>query len=210
MDMTTYEHAMFGATLALALGCHRNRERMLIVVAGAAAALPDWDALSLAFGATSYAKVHRVWGHNLLVASCTGALVGGFGYLCHRSTRARRAAAHFWPQSDASDPIFAFSARCLTKYVIVGLIASLSHLPADLVYSGSPQMNSWPIQLLWPFSAQGWVWPLVAWGDITTTLIFAGEMFALYRWPQRARVIAGLTLLGVHGHIGFCWLVHGA
>jgi membrane-bound metal-dependent hydrolase YbcI (DUF457 family) len=206
--MTTYEHAMFGVTVALALGCHRNREWMVVAVAGTAAALPDWDALSLALGATSYAKVHRVWGHNLLVASCTGAMVGAFGYLCHLSTRARRAAAHFWPKSDGSDPISPFSARRLTKYIIVGLIASLSHLPADLVYSGHPQMSSWPIQLLWPFSAQGWVWPLVAWGDITTTLIFVGEMFALYRWPQRARVIAGLTLLGVHGHIGFCWLVH--
>ena len=207
--VTTYEHAMFGGTVALALGCHRNREWMLVAVASAAAALPDWDALSLAFGATAYATGHRVWGHNLVVASATGALVGGFGYLCRLSPRVRRAAVHYWPQAETSDLIVPFSGRRLTKYIIVGLIASLSHLPADMVYSGHPQLRSWPIPLLWPFSDQGWVWPLVAWGDITTTLIFIGEMFALYRWPQQARGIAGLTLLGVHGHIGFCWWIHG-
>jgi membrane-bound metal-dependent hydrolase YbcI (DUF457 family) len=199
---------MFGATLALATGCHRRREWMLVAVAGLAAALPDWDALSLAFGANAYAKVHRVWGHNLLVAGCTGALVGALGYVCYLSTRLQRTAARMWPQANTFDHKFRFSGQGLLKYVTMGLIASLSHLPADLVYSGHPQMSSWPIQLLWPFSAKGWVWPLVAWGDITTTLIFVAEMFALYRWPTRAQVIAVMTLLAVHSYIAFCWLVH--
>jgi membrane-bound metal-dependent hydrolase YbcI (DUF457 family) len=200
---------MFGGTVALALGSHRHREWMLVAVAGAAAAMPDWDGLSLALGSTAYAIGHRVWGHNLLVASATGALAGGFGYLCRLSTRVRRAAVHYWPQVETSVFADRFSGRCLTTYIIMGLLASLSHLPADMVYNGHPQMQSWPVQLLWPFSAQGWVCPLVAWGDITTTLIFVGAMFALYRWPRQAQGIAGLTLLAVHGYLGFCWLIPG-
>ena len=83
---------MYGATVALALGCHRNREWMLVAVASAAAALPDWDALSLAFGATAYATGHRrVWGHNLLVASASDKALGdGFGRLCSRAGDAGR------------------------------------------------------------------------------------------------------------------------
>lgn len=56
--------------------------------------------------------------------------------------------------------------------------------------------------LLWPFSEQRWVWPLVPWGDLGTTLIFVSEMFALYRWPTRSRAIAAVTLLTLIGYIG--------
>jgi hypothetical protein len=202
---------MLGVTLGLATGCHRRREWLLVAVAGVAAALPDWDGLSLAFGADAYSRVHRAWGHNLLVAGTTGALVGAAGYLCHLSMWVQRATVRLLPKSEAAaDPVPpAFSALKLAKWLIVGLLASLSHLPADLVYSGHPQMRSWPIQVFWPFSDQGWVWPLVAWGDLTTTLIFVGEMFALYCWPKRAQLIAVATLLGVLGYIGCCWLFRG-
>src|SRR4051794_24736441 len=58
-------------------------------MAGAAAALPDWDGLSLAFGPAAYSAAHRVWGHNLLAALLGGGLVGALGYLCHHSARVR-------------------------------------------------------------------------------------------------------------------------
>jgi membrane-bound metal-dependent hydrolase YbcI (DUF457 family) len=204
--VTIFEHAMLGSTLALALGCRRRHGWALVVVAAVAAALPDWDGLSLAFGVIAYAKVHRVWGHNVLIASIVGATAGGLGYLVQRASRFRRATVRLWPRLAASEPIPPFSGFRLACWVVVGMLAALSHLPADLVYSGNSQMRSWPVQLLWPFSDQGWVWPLVAWGDLTTTLIFIGAMFALYRWPGRAQVIAGLTLLLVHGYVGLCWL----
>jgi membrane-bound metal-dependent hydrolase YbcI (DUF457 family) len=207
--VTTFEHAMCGASLALALGCVRKDGWALIAVAGVAAALPDWDGLSLALGAETFAKVHRVWGHNLLVASCTGAVVGGLGYLCYLSMRLRRATIQIWPKSGATEVIPPFSSLRWAKWILVGMLASLSHLPADMVYSGSRELRSWPLQLLWPFSEQGWVWPLVAWGDLTTTVIFIGEMFALYLWPRHAQAIALLTLLCVHGYIGFRWLAGG-
>ncbi len=79
--MTTYEHAMLGGSLALVLGCQRRHGWGLIAAAALAANTPDWDALTLAFGGWAYAQAHRVWGHNLLVASCTGILVGLLAYL---------------------------------------------------------------------------------------------------------------------------------
>jgi membrane-bound metal-dependent hydrolase YbcI (DUF457 family) len=193
---------MGGATLALAAGCLRKHGWALIVMAGVAAALPDWDGLSLALGADSYAKAHRVWGHNLLVAGMTGALVGGLGYLSYLSTRARRAAIQLWPQSRLAAASPPFSMLRLVTWIVVGTFASLSHLPADLIYP-------WPVQVLWPFSERGWAWPLLAWGDLLITAIFIVEMFALYRWPRRPQVIAVLTLLAVLGYIGFRRLIGG-
>jgi membrane-bound metal-dependent hydrolase YbcI (DUF457 family) len=206
--MTTYEHAMLGATLALAVGCHRRREDWLLVaVAGAAAAAPDWDGLSLAFGAEAYARAHRTWGHNLLAASVAGLAVGAAGYLCHLSARVQRAVARMRSKSSPADIVVpAFSCRGLARWAVVGWLAALSHLPADLVYSGHPQLRSWPIQVFWPFSTEGWVWPLVSWGDLTTTFLFIAEMFVLYRWPKHAQLIAVLTLVLVHAYVGWCWL----
>jgi membrane-bound metal-dependent hydrolase YbcI (DUF457 family) len=204
--VTIFEHAMCGATLALALGCQRRYGWALVAAAGAAAALPDWDGLSLAFGAAAYAQGHRVWGHNLLVAGTTGAIVGGLGYLCYLSTQVRRAAVRLRSPPGMVNIPPPFSARHLAAWILICICASLSHLPADLVYSGHPRMMSWPLPLLWPFSERTWVLPLVAWGDLTTTLIFVAEMFALYRWPGRAQVIAVLTLLAVMIYVGICWL----
>lgn len=207
--MTTFEHAMCGATLALAVGCLRKHGWALIAVAGAAAALPDWDGLSLAFGAEAYARGHRVWGHNLLAATATGALVGGLGYLGYLSTRVRRATIRLMPKARIPEAPPPLAASRLTTWVVIGVFAALSHLPADMVYSGGGGLQSWPVQVLWPFSEQGWVWPLVAWGDLATTLIFIVAMFALYRWPRRAQLVAVATLLAVQGYIGFCWLTGG-
>ena len=42
---------------------------------------------------------------------------------------------------------------------------------------------------------------MVAWGDLGATLIFVVEMFALYRWPGRARPIAWLALIAVGAYV---------
>ncbi len=94
-----------------------------------------------------------------------------------------------------------FSTRSFLVWIAVSLLAAASHLAADLLFSGTPQAN-WPIMLLWPFSRQGWAVPVVPWGDIVATLLFVAEMFALYRWPARDRVLALGTLLAVAAYVG--------
>lgn len=203
---------MLGGTLALAVGSVRRQGWGLVFVAGLAAALPDLDGVSLAFGAEAYARVHRTWGHNFLIAGCSGALVGGVGYLVCQSAQARRATLRLWPSSFPSiseAPAQTFCRLHLFQWMIVGVVAGLSHLPVDALYSGHPDMRSWPVQVFWPFSSEGWVLPVVAWGSVVTSLIFITEMFAIYRWPQRAQAIAFLTLLILSAYLVACWLNGG-
>src|SRR5438067_3674190 len=92
--MTVFEHAMLGTSLALAAGMHRRFGWRIVVVAGLAATVADWDGLSLLFGAEAYARYHRRLAHNLLVASVLGVAVGlaefqfGFAdWLIRRTTK---------------------------------------------------------------------------------------------------------------------------
>jgi hypothetical protein len=209
--MTSYEHAVLGGTLALAVGAHRRHGWPLVFLAGAAAALPDWDGLSLAFGPAAYSAAHRVWGHNLLAALLGGGLVGALGYLCYHSARVRGQARTFLEKLGqppaAPQPPPPSSAHALAVWVVVGVLAGLSHLPADVIYGSSPGAGSWPVPLLWPFSPRGWSLPLLGWGDLGPTLVFIGEMFALYRWPARAQLLAWLALLAVLGYLAIRWAV---
>jgi membrane-bound metal-dependent hydrolase YbcI (DUF457 family) len=202
---------MLGGTLALAVGAHRRHGWPVVLVAGAAAALPDWDGLSLAFGPAAYSAAHRVWGHNLLAALLAGGLVGGLGYLCYHSA-AVRGKAHTLLEKlgqapAASQPPPRSSAHALAVWAAVGVLAGLGHLPADVIYGNSPGSGGWPVPLLWPFSSRGWSLPLLGWGDLGPTLIFIGEMFALYRRPARAQLLAWVTLLALLGYLAIRWAI---
>jgi hypothetical protein len=93
------------------------------------------------------------------------------------------------------------SASELWTWVTVGLLASLSHLAADLVYSGHHKLADWGIQLLWPFSDRPFAYPVVPWGDVGATLIFVVTMFAMVRWKSRAQIPAALGLASVVGYV---------
>jgi hypothetical protein len=205
--VTVYEHVMVGTNLALASGLHHRFGWRLVVLAGVAAALPDWDGLSILLGSSAYAKAHRVWGHNLLVASLLGALAGTLDYVWDFSGRLLRLADRFGgparPPKDTVRP--EATAGAGLAWVLTGAVASLSHLPADMVYAKHPALAVWPIPLLWPFSERGWAYPIVPWGDIGATLIFITEMFALYRWPRQAQRIAGAALAALFGYVAIWW-----
>jgi hypothetical protein len=162
--------------------------------------------MSLIFGSAAYAEAHRLWGHNLLAASLGGAAVGTAGYLCSLSARVRNRARALlgrleprWKEPGIV-PV-AFSGYALAAWVLLGVLAGLSHLPADVVYGGAPGQPSWPLRPLWPFSQRGWGTAVIAWGDLGATFIFLAEMFALYRWPGGARLVAVAGLLAVVGYI---------
>jgi hypothetical protein len=180
-------------------------------MAAIAAALPDWDGLSLAFGPTAYSTAHRVWGHNLLAAVSGGGLVGVLGLLCVHSVRIRAGVRQLLarlqqPPSIQQTPP-SFSVQTLAVWIAIGVLAGLSHLPADLIYGGSAGSPDWPLPLLWPFSQRRWTLPLLSWGDLGPTLLFLAEMFALYRWPGRAAFLAWLTLLGILIYLASRWLL---
>ncbi len=199
--MTTFEHAMVGLSLALAGGAHRRHGWALPATAAVAAALPDWDAASIVLGADAYSKAHRVWGHNLLCAGLLGAVTGGVGYLCYLSVRAREKVRSFLrrPEPDLRP---SFRRTDLVVWVLVGVLAGLAHLPADLVYP-------WPIALLWPFAERAWALPIFAWDELGMIVLLLGEMFALYYWPRYAQLIAWVTLFALAGYVGSRWFLAG-
>lgn len=197
---------MLGATLAVAAGAQRRHGWGIVAAAAVAAALPDWDGLSLLFGATAYDRAHRLWGHNFLVAGGGGLLAGGLGYLCVLSAAGRSRAEALLvklelKRTDHQPTALVFSPLALGTWLVIGLTAGLSHLPADAFYGGGAGTRDWPLRPLWPFSRRQWSVATVPWGDLGTTAIFIVEMFAIYRWPNRSRIIAVLALLGVVGYI---------
>jgi hypothetical protein len=211
--VTVYEHAMVGANLALATGLHHRYGWRITVLAAIASALPDWDSLSILFGPQAYARVHRVWGHNLLVAGLSGGTLGLVEYLFCPIDRIYRRAMREMLRRGWNLPLppavpHKESFVQLLIWPLTGTVASLSHLLADLFYSGGRGLQIWPLPLLWPFSKRSWTFPLVAWGDFGATLIFAAEMFLLYYyWPKGSRLIAIVTLFIVSLYIAtHIWL----
>ncbi len=197
--MTFFEHAMLGGTLTLAAGLHRRHGWRIAVMAGVAAMLPDWDGLTLVLGGAAYDRSHRIWGHNLLVAAAIGGLWGVVECKGDFAGRARRRLDRLAPSlalihADSSAG-GAPKSSSIVIWLLTGIIASLSHLAVDLLYASHPRMQSWPLQLLWPFSARQFAFPVIHWGDVGATIVFVIEMFALYRWPTRAQPIAWLALV---------------
>src|SRR5262249_46017422 len=123
--MQYYDHAMLGGVLGLAVSAPGRSRWARAVMAAGAAALPGWGTLVRGPAPQGYASVHRVWGHNLLVAPLLSGLVGAVGYLCWLSAR-----------RPPDRPAETFSGQALSAWVAVGVLAALSHLLLDLFYCG--------------------------------------------------------------------------
>ena len=208
--MTAYDHAMVGANLAWIAGLQRKYGWPIVAISALTSALPDWDGLSILFGAEAYARAHRVWGHNLIVASALAAAVAALGYILYARGRFDKLAARFQRSGVVAVISREFRTTDLAVWVLLGIVSSLSHLAFDLVYSGHAQLTPWPLPLLWPFSERAWVYPIVPYGDLGATGLFIAEMFALYKWPLRATAIAWISLSLVLIYVAARWqLVSG-
>jgi hypothetical protein len=209
-DLTPYDHVMVGANLALLAAQQRRYGWSIVTMSAVAAALPDWDGLTILSGGEAYARVHRVWGHNVAVASALGAAAGAVGYISYLLGWWGKI-ARLLPSASTVKPALAssrvFGLRDLATWSVFGITASLSHLAFDLVYSGHAALAPWPLALLWPFSPQTWVYPIVPYGDLGATAIFIVEMFVLCRRPSRATPIAWITMGLVLAYIGLRWQI---
>jgi len=193
--MTTFEHAMLGVNGALASGLQHRFGWRVAALAGLAAITPDWDGLTILGGMRLFDQAHRAWGHSfaacVLMAVVLVALDIRFdllGWGRRTLERLLGSKAKLIDPRPEPNPL-----RCAVWF-IVALLAMFSHLAADLVYSGAEGLSDWELKLLWPFSQQGFIHPLVRWGDIGVTLIFVTGMFAMLRWRRRVRWIACVTL----------------
>lgn len=216
--MTTYEHAMVGVTGLMSTGLHRKYDWQLVLLAGIAAISPDWDALPWLVNKDLFELGHRVWGHNIFVALLVGALIAWTDYQFEWTTKLGHSFQKRFPkmlpqkrsETTSIDPQNS-PIRSGKVWMTVCLLAALSHLLADLTVSGlgggtEELEGHWELQLLWPLTDQGWIFPLIRWGDPTPTILFALGMLALAKSPQNTPTLARLTLLSVCTYMG----IHGA
>lgn len=194
--MVHYDHAMVGATLALAAGVERRYGWTPALLAALIAMFPDWDALPKHISPEAYLAGHRVWGHNLFAVTVAGAVLGGLAYLVHHS-----GAARFRGAAVAPPP--------LALWVVLGVVIIWSHPLLDLLYCGLHHDADWPVKLLWPVAPAGFSLPWMPWSDWGATIIlFAGLLVAfLSREYRQSAACASLALLvsyiGVRG-----WWLH--
>jgi hypothetical protein len=155
--MTFFEHAMVGVNGAMAAGLLRRRGWPIVAMAGFAALLPDWDGLTILFGASCYAAGHRVWGHNLLAAGGLAILVCGLAHRFEWPQRIQRWLGGRW-QAFALPDDRETAARPgdWMLWPLVGVLAAYSHLLADVFsppgatgkFGKSPCSGPFPIVLL--------------------------------------------------------------
>lgn len=194
--MTIYEHAMVGVNGALALGLGRRYGWEIVVWAGVAAVLPDCDGLTILLGPQCYAEGHRLWMHNLLVTGLAAAVFSAIVYQTGTISRIGGWFARHLKMPDPLPPTERRAANC-GLWILVGIAAAYSHLLADVAFSIGRDMPIWGVPLLWPFHAKNYACPLIRWGDIGATVLFAASMFAMLRWPARTQSIAAASLFTV-------------
>jgi len=97
--------------------------------------------------------------------------------------------------------LFHRSAAELALWLTVAVLAAYSHLLMDVLFSIGRDQPVWGVPLLWPFSSTAFAFPLVRWGDIGATIIFAASMFAMLRWPARVQTIATGSLIAVAAYM---------
>jgi membrane-bound metal-dependent hydrolase YbcI (DUF457 family) len=202
--VTTFEHAMLGINGALAVGLHRRFGWQTVAMSGFAAVSPDWDGLTIIVGPIAFAEGHRVWGHNLLACVLLGILIGSLDYqfdLVSRAGKLLTKLLRLRTSPDELTPRVERTACGQLVWILVAIVAALSQLPADMLVSGSKTLPDWELKLLWPFSDQDFVYPMVSWGDVGITLIFISGMFAMIKWNTRLQPIAAITLLSVAAYI---------
>lgn len=193
--MTTFEHAMLGVNGVLASGLQHRYGWRVAALAGLAAITPDWDGLTILGGMRLFDHAHRAWGHSFAACLLLAVLLVAVDLRYDLLGWGRRVLERLLGQKGkVIDPRPEASVLRFAVWYFVAVLAMLSHLAADLVYSGAEGLSDWELKLLWPFSQQGFVYPLVRWGDIGVTVIFVGSMFAMLRWKQRVRLIASVTL----------------
>jgi membrane-bound metal-dependent hydrolase YbcI (DUF457 family) len=217
--MTPFEHALVGMNGVLACGIHRRHGWPIVAWGAFAAILPDWDALTLVLGIPRfvlgfcrgdqplllsgmkwYVEGHRLWGHNLLVTGLLAAVLSALAYRLDVPTRIQRSLARRWKLfsiPDNANELSQHSGKEFWLWIVVGVLASYSHLLMDIFCSGNQSLPSWGVPLLWPFSNQMCACPLLPWGNIGATVILAASMFAMLRWKRHVQGIAFLSLLAV-------------
>jgi len=195
--MTSIEHALLGAYLVLASGANRRCGWQLVAAAGAAAVVPDWDALPLLFSVALFDAAHRCWGHALVVCLPVAVLLAMLDYRFDCVTRLTRSCVHLLRVAVDESRLAVrstWTVKDCFAWSLAAVVATLSHVFTDMLFSGNAQLTEWPIKILWPISETGFDFPMIPWGDVGLSVLFFLGLFAMLRWPKIVQRIAVSTL----------------
>ena len=206
--MTTFEHAALGINGVLACGLHRRWGWKIVAVGGVAAIAPDWDGLPMFIDMARFEHGHRVWGHNVFACLLLALALGALDYRFDWFGRIARWLVQFGPMRDVREHVgelrATFSSSGLMIWILVAFVAALSQIPADAVVSGGKGLSDWALKPLWPVSNLEVIYPMVPWGNVGVTVIFAIAMIAQAKKPSRSQTIAIVSLVSMCLYI-FIW-----
>ena len=199
--MTTPEHAMVGVHLAIACRWNRLWTWRAVALAAFMSNAPDWDGVPMLFDMDRFEQGHRVWGHNLTVILLVSVvvalllsqwdLIGAIG---------KRIAVNYSSATIISDPIDGQNRLGFAAALTTAFVSQAMHLPCDVVVSGGGGLSHWHVKPFWPIADNGYVYPLIPWGDIGPTIIMmAGLIVMAERQRNMAATAAGsLTIVIVY------------
>jgi hypothetical protein len=193
--MVYYDHAMLGATLAVAVGAQRRQGWPVVILAALAGMFPDWDALSRHISPETYRIGHRAWGHNLFAATLGGTLLGLLGYWISRSGPMSFDQESAMPKSNGRR-----QTSEMGFWIILCVLIMWSHPFFDVLYCGWDRDVNWPVRLLWPIVPAGFGRPWMPWNDWGASAILLaglGAILLLHRHRQLVGVIS-LSLFGLY------------
>jgi membrane-bound metal-dependent hydrolase YbcI (DUF457 family) len=193
--MTTFEHALLGINGAIAVGLHRRPHGWKWVASsGVAAIAPDWDGLPMLINMSRFETGHRVWGHNIFTCALMAMLLT---VLFVKLDLWERVVAVHDSLRKHSSPIKDLPTSTWFAWWLVMFVAALSQIPADIVVSGGKGLTDWPLQPLWPISNFSVVYPMVPWGNVGVSVLFALGMIAMAKQARHLQTISRITLMTV-------------
>lgn len=197
--MTSPEHTLVGIHLAFACGLHRRFGWKAVAMAAVASNVPDWDGLPMLFDMQRFEAGHRAWGHSLVSIALTSLILGVtqavFDWLGAIGKWLSKRFPNLIPEP--ADAARMSAAAATLTFMGIALISQLLHLPCDMVVSGGSGLTDWPIQVGWPFSKQGYVFPLIPWGDVGPTLILMSGVLVIAKRRSQVPATSALTLIAL-------------
>lgn len=166
-----------------------------MALADIASNVPDWDGLPMLIDMQRFEAGHRVWGHNLLAIMIASLLLGWseaqFHWIERAGNRRRRRSSAAAIATKTSSTFLS----ALLSSALIAAVAQLVHLPCDMVVSGGAGLTDWLVRPFWPFSNDGYVFPLIPWGDVGPTVILMGGAIVLAKQPARLSAVSAGTLM---------------
>ena len=208
--MTTFEHAMVGATGAMASGLHKRHGWKIVASPGSLEPVP------MGRLDHSYRQSNLLHGPSHLGPQPAGMF--GCWSPCRDarlSIRHRDANLSVPGASHSSGRQFGFlaAARVSPLARVVDLdrrrcASRADSSSADWVVSGTATLDDWKLKPLWLFHDHETIHAMVPWGDPGMTLCFVLGMFAMLRWKGHLQLLACCTLFLVAAYIGVRGMTH--